>query len=99
MELKGTVTKTLSLINFYNSAFNKESSTMAKCYKLCYHWDKNKKMNSEKFRNKNKFITKIPRLQTFSLPVSTFSALGVSHVMHYINLRNLLTCLHASRHT
>ena len=30
---------------------------------------------------------------TFSLPISTFSALGVSHVMHYINLRYLLTYL------
>ena len=28
---------------------------------------------------------------TFSLPISTFSALGVSHVMRYINLRYLLT--------
>jgi len=28
---------------------------------------------------------------TFSLPVSTFSALGVSHVMRYINLCYLLT--------
>ena len=30
---------------------------------------------------------------TFSLPISTFSALGVSHVMRYINLRYLLTYL------
>jgi len=30
---------------------------------------------------------------TFSLPISTFSALGVSHVMRYINLRYLLTCV------
>ena len=30
---------------------------------------------------------------TFSLPISTFSTLGVSHVMHYINLRYLLTYL------
>jgi len=30
---------------------------------------------------------------TFSLPISTFSALGVSHVMCYINLRYLLTYL------
>ena len=28
---------------------------------------------------------------TFSLPISTFSALGVSHVMRYINARYLLT--------
>jgi len=28
---------------------------------------------------------------TFSMPISTFSALGVSHVMRYINLRYLLT--------
>ena len=32
-------------------------------------------------------------LVTFSLPISTFSALGVSHVMRYINLRYLLTYL------
>ena len=30
---------------------------------------------------------------TFSLPISTFSALGVYHVMRYINLRYLLTYL------
>jgi len=28
---------------------------------------------------------------TFSLPISTFSALGVSHIMRYINVRYLLT--------
>jgi len=28
---------------------------------------------------------------TFSLPISSFSALGVSHIMRYINLRYLLT--------
>ena len=30
---------------------------------------------------------------TFSLPISTFSALGLSHVMRYINVRYLLTYL------
>ena len=30
---------------------------------------------------------------SFSLPISTFSSLGVSHVMHYINAQYLLTYL------
>jgi len=30
---------------------------------------------------------------TFSLPISTFSASGVSHVMRYINVRYLFTYL------
>jgi len=33
---------------------------------------------------------------TFSLPISTFSALGVSHAMRYINARYLLTYLQRS---
>jgi len=33
---------------------------------------------------------------TFSLPISAFSTLGVSHVMRYINLRYLLTYCHAT---
>jgi len=32
----------------------------------------------------------------FSLPISTFSALGVSHIMHYINARYLLNYLFIS---
>ena len=35
--------------------------------------------------------------RTFSVPISMFSALGVSHVMRYINLRYLLTYLLTSR--
>jgi len=35
----------------------------------------------------------------FSLPISTFSGLGVSHVMRYINLRYLLTYLPESEMT
>jgi len=48
-------------------------------------------------------IYEIPRSQhnnirtidedTFFLPISTFSALGVFHVMRYINVRYLLTYL------
>jgi len=45
-----------------------------------------------KFRSQHNNIRTIDE-DTFCLPISTFSALGVFHVMRYINVRYLLTYL------
>jgi len=70
-------------------------------HNCCLEENKNEKFKIIKHldtRKINHFMCKLKywhmvRLYTFSLPISTFSALGVSHVMHYINLCYLLTYL------